>query len=434
MKLLYISLILSLLWLLPLEASEKQKKPIPDPLSLNEALVFSEHPHPVLSIANLRVQSALNSKSEAESTTDFNAYFEGRLRYVEPSSVSSDKTHDDHRAAIILSKTLSDFGRSDSAIESSEYSLKVAEIKRKRLIVSRRLEIMQKFFDVILADMNFYRYNEELATAFVKLDKLRDRRELGQVSDLDIMQQDVVFRKVSYLHKKSENEQRITRAKLAVAMGRPGELVVTVSKPKLPQINLKLLEVEELSKIAFKNNYELLALQSKLEAARAKVEFARKKDGPSLNLEAGSYAYSRERANRDELQVGLVLRVPLTDGSRTDVAVAKALNQVHLIQSDIEHVKTKVSASILTLSLEMDALRRKLTQMQTLTEYRELYLDRSRALYEMEVKTDLGDSMVRISEAEHNLLKAEYEMMLVLTKLELEVGQSLENITKGKGQ
>ena len=32
--------------------------------------------------------------------------------------------------------------------------------------------------------------------------------------------------------------------------------------------------------------------------------------------------------------------------------------------------------------------------------HRDLYLDRSRAIYEMEVKTDLGDAMVRLSEAQ----------------------------------
>ena len=411
-------------------AEEIQKKVIPEPLQLSDALSFSEESHPYLSTANFNIQAALNTKDDAESQNNINAFLEGRLRYIEPSDISADKSNDDHRAGIIVSKTLYDFGRTDASIRSAEQNIKTHALNKTRVVLERRLDIMTKFFDVILADMNFYRYNEEMATAFISLDRLKDRLKLGQRSDVDVMKQDVEYNRVRYLRIKSQNEQRKTRAKLAVALGRPGELSATISKPVLKKINSKLPEVEVLQKLALDNNYLLKSLNSKLLTARTNIELARNSDSPTLSLEAGSYAYSRERSSHDELQVGVVLRVPIFGGRRSDIKIAQALNKVHLIEADIALAKTKLSADILTQWLEYDSLRGKLLQMKALTDYRELYLDRSRALYEMEVKTDLGDAMVRVSEAEREYLQTQYQMMLALTKLELELGVQLDDFLK----
>ena len=421
-KVIFLSLLFS-----SLSYAEGGKK-IPDPLALNEALLFSEQPHPNLTTANLYLQAANNQKREAENEGDLTAYFEGRLQYIEPSSIAVDQGHDDHRAGLVISKTLYDSGRNDASVTSASLSIEAQQANKKRIILERRIEIMQKFYDVILADMLFYKYNEEMANKFIRLDRLRDRLELGQASDLDVMEKDVDFKRVRYLRQRSENEQRITRSKLAIAMGRPGELVNAVTKPKHNFKNIKLPSVEILNKISLTNNYEIVARQIQLTEARTRVAFARKVNSPTVSLEAGSYAYSRDLQGRDELQVGVVLRVPLFAGDKSDIEVAKALNRVYQIEADIALIKTKIETSILTLWLEFDSLKSKLQQMEALTDYRELYLDRSRALYELEVKTDLGDAMVRISEAERSYLQTQYEMMIVMAKIELEVGQKLETI------
>lgn len=429
MKLFIKSICIYLLIISSSQADDTKPLPIPEPLALAEALLFAQKPHPSLSTADFTLQSAVNSKREVEIQNNLTAFLEGRLSYIEPSPLLENQSNDDHRAGIVVSKTLYDFGRTEASLLSADHSIKTQELNRARIIGERRLEIMSKFFDVILADMNFYRYNEEMATQYISLDRLRDRLKLGQTSDIDVMKQDVEYNRVRYLRIKSQNDQRITRAKLAVAMGRPGELADTITKPVLEKIKIKLPEVEVLQEVALKNNFKLRSLYSKLQAAKSNVELARNSDSPTLSLEAGSYAYSRELKSHDELQVGLTIRVPLFGGARSDVAIAKALNKVHLIESDIALIKTKIAASILTQWLEFDSLAGKLVQMKALTDYRELYLDRSRALYEMEVKTDLGDSMVRISEAEREYLKTQYEMMLAVSKLELDVGQELESIT-----
>ena len=62
--------------------------------------------------------------------------------------------------------------------------------------------------------------------------------------------------------------------------------------------------------------------------------------------------------------------------------------------------------------------------MQTRTDYREIYLDRSRALYELEVSTDLGDAMVRVTETEREKLATDYAIVLAWEKMDLLTGNN----------
>jgi hypothetical protein len=55
-------------------------------------------------------------------------------------------------------------------------------------------------------------------------------------------------------------------------------------------------------------------------------------------------------------------------------------------------------------------------------DYRDRYLDRSRAEYELEFKTDLGDSMVLYSRSNANRLRALYAWELAYQRLAALIG------------
>jgi len=77
---------------------------------------------------------------------------------------------------------------------------------------------------------------------------------------------------------------------------------------------------------------------------------------------------------------------------------------------------------VLELWLELDALLIQREQMQAQQNYRELSLDRSRALYELEVRTNLGDSMVRVTEAERQAMLTDFNIALTWEKMDVLTG------------
>ena len=56
--------------------------------------------------------------------------------------------------------------------------------------------------------------------------------------------------------------------------------------------------------------------------------------------------------------------------------------------------------------------------MVTREEYRDLYLDRSRAYYEMEVRSDLGDAMVQSTAVSYMKAKAQFDWQMAYERLQ----------------
>lgn len=398
---------------------------MPDPLTLETALTFADHPHPRLQAGQAELDAAMAEALDAQARTGVQSWIEARLRYTDPLVKYPGYTNDDNRLGIFLAKRLYDFGRSDAAVTAAELDVSSRRLLLDETRQQRRIDILQRFFDVLLADLEFARYNEEMAVVYVALDRLRDRHELGQVSDIAVLEKETEYQRVRRKRFESQNRQRLTRSRLAFAMGLPGQLPANVERPiSLPQVQRKLPPVEELQARALADNRGLQALRKALAAARERVDSVRAGDYPFLDARAEANKYSRPRAGYDNWRVELNLQVPITTGGRTDAAVARERAEVYRLQAELADAEEQVRQQVLELWLRLDALRIQREEMTTASEYRELYLDRSRALYELEVKTDLGDAMVRLTETERDVLKTEFEIALAWEQLDLLLGRS----------
>jgi len=405
---------------------------LPEPLTLEYALSLADDMTPDIQQRQADVMAAEAGLREAESFSGFNAYLEARALWIEPAAVAIDQSDEDHRLGLIANKTLYDFGRSRAAESAANYTLSASQIQFASARRLHRILIMQRFFEVLLADLQFYRYNEEMAVVFIDMDRMKDRRELGQASDLDVLEKEVEYQRIRHLRYKSENEQRRTRARLAQALNRPGNLPSTVAMPELKHLERKLAEVKAYQMAALENNPTVRALRLQVAAAEQAVTQARSSNNPRLTGQLEAYSYERELGSSDKWRAGVILEVPLWTGGTSDASIATAQAGLYRNRARLREIEINIEQTILETWLDLDALRIRLQEMQTTADYRELYLDRSRALYEMEVKADLGDAMVRVSEAERNLRKIQFDITLGWERLEALVGQDLSLIKHSK--
>ena len=397
--------------------------PLPEPLTLDYALSQVNITHPDLQVTEAAIKAAQAEQQLVESDTGIKSRIIGRLRWVEPPSFNPDRTHDDHRVGILVDKKLYDFGRTSSRLQAVQQNIESQQILYEDTRQQRRIEIMQRYFDVVLADLQFYQFNEAMAVAFVELDKRRDRNELGQVSDIQVLEQEAEYQRIRKLRFQSQNRQRLTRARLAYVLGRPGQLPDIVSRPEnLPQLLRSLPEVELLQAQAMEKSSLLRALRAQIAAGQAQLAAARAGDNPVLYGNAQANAYSKERANYDKWRVGVQLEVPLTTGGRVDADAAKQQAELYRLQAELTASEEQIKQTVLELWLELDALLIQREQMQTQQNYRELSLDRSRALYELEVRTNLGDSMVRVTEAERHAVLTDFNIALAWEKMDVLTG------------
>lgn len=98
---------------------------------------------------------------------------------------------------------------------------------------AQRLEIMERFFDVLLADLSFASDSEAMAVAYIQFDRASVRNELGQLSPLRVLELEAVYQEILHQRAASEISQSLTRALLAQALGDPSDLPRNLVEPTL---------------------------------------------------------------------------------------------------------------------------------------------------------------------------------------------------------
>jgi len=404
-------------------AAQEDKGKLPDTLTLEYALSLADQEHPQLMLREAEVRQARAEQAIVDSDNDTEVNLEGRLRYVEPPDSFPFLSHNDSFIGLTVTKSLYDFGLQEARSKAAQAEVSASQYDFLDARAQRRLDIMQRYFDVILADLQFNRYNEEMAVEYVSFDRMRKRKAAGELSDYQVKKQEVRYQHVRFLRYSAENEQRRTRALLAEALNHPGELPSNLAKPDLDMLKRKIPDYDDMLTLALQHNYKIKALQDKLEAATQQVAAARASENPKLIGEVGAYDYARDLGGYDKVRAGISIKIPLFAGSRTDAQTANAQATLYRVKAQLEDTQSQIRQRLLDTWLTLQSLQARRQEMKVLQDYRDLNLDRSRALYEMEVTADLGDAMVQITEAEYLSRQTDYQMAEAWTRLEIMTGQ-----------
>ncbi|MBL3600200.1 MAG: TolC family protein [gamma proteobacterium endosymbiont of Lamellibrachia anaximandri] len=422
----------------PVRATDSLSEPLPSPLTLQQALRLADGVHPDRELADAALQRARAEQSGVDASDDLQLGFEAALKVVNPSYNAVDQSSNDSWAKLKLSKRLYDFGRTDNALAAADAARRSEEWNLLDVRQQRRLEVMARFFDVLLADLEYARENEAMSIAFVRLDKARSRSELGGISDLELLRLENLFQKVRRRTISSQNKQRITRSRLAISLNRPDDLPADLVSPDLPVLSVPE-SVEALTQRIIDRNPRLKSLRAQMDAAEQQMRAARAGDNPIIRGEVEAATYNRELGGRNPLSAALVLEVPLFTGNRVGAEVA--LERAHLRErrAELAVLELDLQQSALELWLELDRLRVRREELEVTGDFRDLSLDRSRTLYDLEVSTDLGDSMVRISDWRLQQAETDFEIALAHARLDALAGMLLDEFditvgSKGEGK
>lgn len=215
----------------------------------------------------------------------------------------------------------------------------------------QRLDIMQRFFDVVLADSSAVRDNENQAVYYIPLDRTRTRMELKEFSELDVAELDAEYQVVRQQTAASTASQRLTRSLLAQAINNPQKLPNELNPPDIGAFPTDMPTVDELVAASLQNNQWL--------------------------------DERRDDASADE----------------------RAVLEMELRQH------------ILELLLRLDIFKVATERNQAETLWRDYYLERSRTLYEQEVKSDIGDAMTQQSKVRLQKQQIQFCQALTLAQL-----------------
>lgn len=393
-------------------------------LTLDEALSAVAAAHPDRRAAESDLALSRAERDEAAARQDFSLYLDGSLR---SGRRPEGDWKPDNVGRIVARKPLLDFGRSSQAVAAADQDIEARQVALFNVESLRRLDIMARYFDVLLADQQYAADNEFMAVAYVSWDNARDRFALGQISQPELIRLEADFQDIRERRNASLLGMRSSRQKLANAIYRPGNLPTELAEPALQDDNARVVpEYEILLPWVMARNPGVRVRQAQLAAADARLAAIRAERNPMLDAEVIGGGYSRETATRDELSAGLVFNIPLYQGRGVDARVARELAQKERSAAELEKLRLDLAETLLTTLQEIEWLRgssRAAAEKQI--EYRDWALERARAEYELELKTNLGNSMAETQLVKLRRNQVEYRLALALARLDALSGGSL---------
>ena len=105
-----------------------------------------------------------------------------------------------------------------------------------------KLQIMQAFFNVLLADFQYRIDNEAMAVAYIKFDKAEDMYELSRISDVEFLEIETEYEQILTTRTRSENRQLKSRIALVNLMGLPYARPDELTLPKLNEYSNRDVE------------------------------------------------------------------------------------------------------------------------------------------------------------------------------------------------
>jgi len=415
--------IAALLW--PLSVSGQggsAEPPLPEPLTLTDALLLGATAHPELMMAESGVNAAKINLGKVDASYGFNAFVELQPRLSSRAASDELDFEDDSRYGLVVKKRLTDFGRTESRKEAARSDVAANEAR----FVTRRdrhmLDIMRSFFAVILADHAYQALNERLAIDYFRYSRMAERRDrFEQYSDLEVAEQEAAYRKTYVARQRADLERRQRRHVLALRLGRPGELSSELLMPDLSVYQgREIPEYQDVVEQIIASSSILNAHRASVASAQAKVAVAEKLNSPvlSADFEAREY-HDSSFSGRDRYRLNFKFMMPLFNGTRTrDSEVALAENALAQQQAELLAAEYVVREDVMTVISNLLVNRAAAMSAEADETYRSYYQDRSRAMYEMEMRSDLGDAQAAVAEALLEVTRVDFEQALLWAEMD----------------
>jgi outer membrane protein TolC len=405
-----------------------QSEVLPEPLTLQAALQMADRAgHFQNMLADQALQQSIAEAEQTQSANDFSINLNGRLREIQRSG-SSDPQNDS-AIKLFVRKPLYDFGKTASNDDLATLKIELKQLEKQYLVEQRKVSIRQKYYAVLNADNQYLRDNEELAIGFIRYDRTRENQLLGLSSELEVLKTKAAYERIRQNRYNSENVQRLTRILLAEELGFADSPPNELALPELDSTARLGDDVDVMIAQAMQHSLRLRIENKKLQLAKQEIERARHTTGATLDAELELADYVIDSASRDDWRASIYLDVPLYSGSAERSAIKLATAKYQQQLAALQRVQSEIRIEVLTLwqAIRQNSLRVQGDEIDQ--EYRDMILDRSRAEYELEFKTDLGNSMVQYSESRRKTWQARLELDMAWSKLEMLLGEDfLEQI------
>jgi outer membrane protein TolC len=334
-----------------------------------------------------------------------------------------------YTAAVNVRQTVYDFGRTKTNVSLETENKAIGEQNLEQ--VKQRLSVLaiSNFYTLGFLQAAIKIKQQELDALHEHLSYVEKKMATGSSTEYEVLTTKVRISAVESqevdLNAALTNQQSFLNSLLGIDQAsRPVvKTELTVDVPAIPQ--------DSILSYAFSNRDEMLINRKRASAAELRYQIVGLQNKPMLNFIATGGAKNGYIPDLGKITpnyvVGLGLRVPIYDGSRTKYNRMQAQSAITSISYESDYTKRNISTELSEAETAMTAAGKKVTQyeLQLSQALKALSLAETSFRAGTITNLDLLDSNTSVSESRLLLLKAKIDYAASIYKLKAAMGERL---------
>ena len=282
-----------------------------------------------------------------------------------------------------------------------------------------RLQLMEAFFAVVVADYGYASIDEEMTLAFLRFNRARESMiAYEDVPEVEVRRLESIYLSILAERNAASALRRSSRLALALAMNRPNGIIDQVVEPSL-SVNPRVLpDYETTVDEVLKTAPVLVTLRQRATYLETKLQLMEKPGASTLA------ANLRESDHASPGELSIYHSQKLTD-ENTESNLAKLRGRLACLQSELVLKEHDLRKKLMEYIQDIAYLDGKYRAAEAELIYREFELDKTRLQYEMEMRAGIGSANAEIAKAMLALKKIEYQRVMAWERLDALTGQPL---------
>ncbi len=398
----------------------------PEQLDLSTALRMSK----ALSPSYLRTQTLLSRAEDQQALVAQRKNWQAQLalegRSASRANGQSNSFAGDSRAELHLSKLLWDFGQSQPEKLAAQQGTEAAEMAIATNARLQRIEVMRRFFDVLLADYAYTVKDETMTLSYLAYSRADDKKQrYDSVSELEVLEKHSDYLRKLVIRNKARQRQRRSRLELGLAMGWPDAKPNQLIEPSLLPLKRPFPAFDQLVAMVSDSHPKLAQLNKQMQSEQSLGQSVSNASKPTLNLDLYAAEFERNYTSKDQARAALRLEWPLLPKQSASEREIVVNDKIAELKAQILELQYQIRREVLSWVQRLESLQQREQHSDVEIEYRERALDKSRLLYELEVRTEIGKAQTQMAAALYEQAKIKFERALVWEQIDLALNRPL---------
>jgi outer membrane protein len=336
---------------------------------------------------------------------------------------------DNYSASVDYKQSISDFGRTSKNVAFENQNKEIANLSVEQLKQKLSLSVINIYYSIVFLQEAIRIKDEQLNTLNEHLQFVEKKKATGSAT-----QYEVLTTKVRISTVENQKTDLLTLLKVQICqinslLGQPEKTAILLRKELQPIQFIN--STDSLLAAAAQKRKEIKTAQEKTTLSELHYKVVSAENNPAFNFIASGGVKNGFIPDINEgrlnYAVGVGLRIPVYDASRTKYNLLKVKAEIQTNKEDLELTRRNIVNEVVESQANMQAALQKISQSELQLQQAQQAYALAETSFKSGVITNLEllDNSTSLSEVGLSVLKAKIDYSLSLLKLKISVGDQI---------